>query len=146
MKKIYLCLIIFCQLFYLQIWAQDLKKYEVFFDKSDFEFLSDDAGLTHIIPNKLNYTLSGDTTQPALPYSFVSFLIPQDAEVADYTFSFKSEKMLSEIIIAPCSPVLTTNSNATGEKVKRVSYTEKKYPINSVTINPATICRNKTGF
>lgn len=47
-------------MFYLQIWAQDLKKYEVFFDKSDFEFLSDDADLTHIIPNKLNYTLSSE--------------------------------------------------------------------------------------
>lgn len=140
MERNYVILLVCFQLFHLPIWTQNTKKYDVRFDKNDFEFFKDDSGLTHISPNKqIKFSVSGDTTQPALPYTSISVLLPQDADVADYAFSVKSEKMFSEIIVAPCSPILPTDSISASEKVKGVGYFEKEYPSIAVTMNPVSI-------
>jgi len=137
--KIILLLLGF-QLIHFPVWTQNEKKFNVRFEKNDFKYFKDNNGLTHIRPNKqLNYSLSSDTAQPALPYTSVSILIPKDADVASYTFSTKSEKLFSEISIAPCSQVLQTDSFPSVKKEIYKGYQEKLYPLISVTKNPISI-------
>ncbi|MDD2611693.1 MAG: C25 family cysteine peptidase [Bacteroidales bacterium] len=139
MKKIYSLVFIYCLLFYSQLWADISKQYDISFEKEDFEFVKDNLGMTHIKPTKqIEYTISGDTTQPALPYTKVSVWIPQNAEVADYSFNVKSEQLLSEIIMAPCPRILPYDSIVTDIKIKNVDYSEKQYPLASVSMNPTT--------
>ncbi len=137
MSKIVFFTMLFLVLISVEAWSLDSRKYEVSFSKDDFTFIKDDVGVMHISPKKqLDFSVSGDTTHPALPYTTIQIGIPSNTEVSGFSFDVTREHLFSDVEIAPCPRILPTDSMvAEVNRTESVNYSEKQYPFQNVALS-----------
>lgn len=128
-KQIFTCLLtIICT----SVCGQAFKELSMQFDKKDFSFAKQGM-YTHIIPQKTNMVVWGDTIDPALPYLGVNVLINPTEEYDGITIESNNELVQTDVVIAPNPIPMPTNRIEVSEKTRHVEYKKAVYPNANMT-------------
>lgn len=109
--------------------AQTTKTYTVTFDREDF-ILSQENNVTFIQSNKhhLHY-IYNDSTKPAIPFVTIRFLLPENKQMKDYTFTVTYSSQINEGITLGNNPQIITNDQFIAtDTLQDILYTLKDYP------------------
>ena len=118
------------------------KNISISFYKDDFSILVEN-NIAHISTAKFLCSYGNDLSCPALPKVCVNILIGPDEELLDFSYKKTEQKILDNILIAPCPEILPTNSPVK-DRINTdtlVWYTQDIYPqtfvdyLGSYTIN-----------
>lgn len=103
---------LFLLVFHVDLFAQ--REFNINFNNNDF--------VTTLTNGKINLNTtrpfaaySGDTSKPAFPLFPYSILIPEDSTSLQYTVTYESSLVYSNVDIEKNQPVMTTNGEVIGE-------------------------------
>lgn len=109
--------------------AQTTKTYTITFDREDF-ILSQEHNVTSIQSKKYHlHYIHNDSTKPAIPFVTIRFLLPENRQMKDYTYTVTYSSQTNEGIILENSPQInTTDQLVTIDTLQDVLYTLQDYP------------------
>lgn len=108
---------------------------------SDFELYCDEDGYLSIVSENLNFSLDGDTLQPALPYTVCNVLVSNIEDYYSHTSTGKKVRIRSNVAMARNPTEVPTNMASISEpQTSSISYQKAKYPDTEVKFVGVSDC------
>ncbi|MBR5688486.1 MAG: hypothetical protein IKX36_11120, partial [Prevotella sp.] len=105
-------MLLFLLVFHVDLFAQ--REFDINFNNNDFVTTLTN-GKVSLKTSKPFAAYSGDTSKPAFPLFPYCILIPEDASSLQYTVTFESSLVYSNVDVEKNQPVMTTNGEVIGE-------------------------------
>lgn len=93
------------------MYAQKIKKLELYFEPNEFRFERIDS-VTHVYSDRYDVFFDLDTLNPALPYILFNILLDDSMDYNDYTFTYSEVDYLNDVIITNNQIEQPTSANS----------------------------------